>query len=84
MNISFQRALVGVKRDEWEELVAKITHINLTDERDLSIWNLHNNGRFRVHSMYLHMLNQNTPFSHKVFWKLKIPLKIKILLWYLQ
>ena len=29
-------------------------------------------------------MNQNTPFSHKLLWKLKIPLKIKIFLWYLQ
>ena len=80
----FRRALVGDKLDEWEELVAKITHINWTNESDLFIWNLHNNGQFTVHSMYLHMINQNTPFSHKLIWKLKIPLKIKIFLWYLQ
>jgi len=80
----FRRALVGDKLDEWEELVAKITHINWPNESDLFIWNLHNNGQFTVHSMYLHMINQNTPFSHKLIWKLKIPLKIKIFLWYLQ
>ena len=30
--------------------------------------------------MYLHIINQNTPFSRKLIWKLKIPLKIKIFL----
>ena len=29
-------------------------------------------------------MNQETPFVNKFLWKLKIPLKIKIFLWYLQ
>ena len=66
LNISFRRALVGDKLDEWEDLVAKITHINLTDERDLFIWILHNSGHFTACSMYLDKMNQNTPFSHKL------------------
>ena len=34
--------------------------------------------------MYLHKINQNALFYHKLIWKLKISLKIKIFLWYLQ
>jgi hypothetical protein len=33
LNILFQRASVGDKLHEWEDLVAKITHIYLTSER---------------------------------------------------
>ena len=69
---------------EWKGVLAKITHINLTNEKDLFIWSLGNNGQFTVHSMYLHIINQNTPFSHKLIWKLKIPPKVKIFLWYLE
>jgi len=32
LNISFWRALVEDKLDEWGDLVAKITHANLTNE----------------------------------------------------
>jgi len=34
--------------------------------------------------MYQYLINHNTPFSNKFIWKLKIPLRIKIFLWYLQ
>jgi hypothetical protein len=34
--------------------------------------------------MYLHLVNQHTPFQQKFIWKLKISLKIKIFFWYLQ
>ena len=33
--------------------------------------------------MYQKLINQQVPFRHKYIWKLKIPLKIKIFLWYL-
>jgi len=34
--------------------------------------------------MYLYLIDTQTPFCHKKIWKLKIPLKIKIFLWFLQ
>ena len=34
--------------------------------------------------MYLHLANHNFSFRHKFIWKIKVPLKIKIFLWYLQ
>ena len=82
LNISFRRALVDEKLQEWLELVANITNINLVEGRDHFKWNLH--GIFTVRSMYLHKMNQHAPFCHKLIWKLKIPLKIKIFFWYLQ
>jgi len=82
LNISFRRALVDEKLQEWLDLVAKITNINLVEGRDHFKWNLH--GIFTVRSMYLHKMNQHAPFCHKLIWKLKIPLKIKIFFWYLQ
>jgi hypothetical protein len=66
-------------------IVYQVSHISpIRDKSDLFIWSLHNNDQFTVHSMYLHIINQNTPFSHKLIWKLKIPLKVKIFLWYLE
>ena len=48
------------------------------------IWNLTKSGSFTVRSFYLNSLSEHPPFRHKMIWKLKIPLKIKIFLWYLQ
>ena len=78
LNISFRRALVDEKLQEWLDLVAKITNINLVEGSDHFRWNLHKFGVFTVRSMYLHKINQNAPFRHKLIWKLKVPLKIKI------
>jgi hypothetical protein len=37
-----------------------------------------------IRSMYEYMINEGVPFNNKFIWKPKIPLKIKIFLWYLQ
>ena len=77
-------ALADEKHQEWLDLVAKITNINLVDGRDHFRWNLNKYGIFTVGSIYLHKMNQHTPFCHKLILKLKISLKIKIFFWYLQ
>ena len=84
LNISFRRALVDEKLDEWLRLVAQVSNFNLTQGRDTFSWHLTKSGQFTVRSMYLHLANHNFPFRHKFIWKLKVPLKIKIFLWYLQ
>ena len=71
------------KLQEWLDLVAKITNINLVEVSDHFRWNLHKYGVFSVISMYFHKINQHALFHHKLVWKLKIPLKTKIF-WYLQ
>jgi len=34
--------------------------------------------------MYAHLLNGHTRFLRKYLWKLKIPLKIKVFMWFLN
>jgi hypothetical protein len=34
--------------------------------------------------MYLHTIDTHPPFQHKKIWKLRLPLKIKKILWFLQ
>jgi hypothetical protein len=41
-------------------------------------------GRFSVKSMYLDMLNDNTILLKKFIWKMKVPLEIKICMWFVS
>ena len=51
--------------------------------RDIFTWTLHRNDTFTVNSMYSVLSDVNFQFRSKHIWKLKIPLKVKIFLWYL-
>jgi hypothetical protein len=84
LNISFRRALVDNKLVEWLHLVAQISNVELVEGSDNFKWSLTNSGLYSVRSMYLHLIDTYSPFLHKKIWKIKIPLKIKIFLWFLQ
>ena len=58
--------------------------VNLIDEEDTFKWTLISNGTFTVKLYYEDLLNGHTRYLHKYLWKLKIPLKIKIFLWFLN
>jgi hypothetical protein len=64
-------------------LVASIAHIQLSDENDIFKWNLLPSGQFSVKSMYNFLINNAKVFYHKPLWNLKVPLKIKVFMWYL-
>ena len=84
LNIEFRRPLLGDKWNAWLQLVERLMGIHLTDETDKFVWNLTPNGRFYVKSMYLDCMHGHAPFLHKYLWKLKVPLKIKIFMWFLH
>ena len=56
----------------------------LSDANDSFNWTLTQNSAFTVKSMYNNLMLTNRLPCESVVWKLKIPLKIKIFLWYLQ
>jgi hypothetical protein len=64
-------------------MTTKIAKLHLSYEVDSFVCNLQSNGKFFVASMYNAMLVQANYPLLKPLWKMKIPLKIKILLWYL-
>ena len=84
LNISFRRALVDNKLIEWLNLVARISYVQLVEGSDYFKWSLIKTGLFSVSSMYLHLIITQPPFIYRKIWKIKIPLKIKIFLWFLQ
>ena len=47
------------------------------------MWGLHQNGLFSVKSMYKAVLGVEAIPYNTLIWKLKLPLKIKVFLWYL-
>jgi hypothetical protein len=82
LNVSFRGALVGDSWDKWLEIVGNVVMVSLNDRKDSFIWTANKN--FSVKNMYNDIvLRERTPVNCSV-WKAKIPLKIKIFLWYLR
>ena len=83
-NVSWRRDLIGPKLVAWNNLLPRIANLVLTQDQDKFHWNLTQNGEFSVKSHYLALVHSDLPNINKVIWKLKIPLKVKIFLWYLR
>nr|ABA98098.1 hypothetical protein LOC_Os12g26660 [Oryza sativa Japonica Group] len=84
LNISFRRAIVGQKLIEWNDLILRLANITLSNEKDCFVWSLHKNGQFSVKSMYAAIMNCNVRIKKRILWDLKIPLKIKVFMWFLH
>jgi hypothetical protein len=84
LNVSFHRFLNQNNQRLWNELVRRIMHVRLNDQADVFRWNLHQNGQYTVKSLYLALINTGVTNMNKQLWKLKVPLKIKIFMWYLK
>ncbi|WVZ53496.1 hypothetical protein U9M48_004427 [Paspalum notatum var. saurae] len=80
---SLRRSLLANKLRDWENIVARVMNLNLQEENDYFKWHLHKNGIFSVRSMYRYLVNNGVKVSMEI-WQSKLPLKIKIFLWYLK
>jgi hypothetical protein len=83
LNVAFRRSLLGVNLQAWYNVVAMIADVHLNNQRDCFVWGLHQNGLFSVHSMYRALLNVRAIPYNTLIWKLKLPLKVKVFMWYL-
>ncbi|CAN6182020.1 unnamed protein product [Urochloa humidicola] len=84
LNVAFRRSLTGNNLQAWHQIVAMVMNVQLSHhQRDRFIWGLHQNGKFSVHSMYRALVATQVLSPNTVIWKLKIPLKIKVFMWYL-
>ena len=83
LNVSFRWALMGNKLSQWHDLVARLLHINLGEESGKFVWQLNKNRSFSVQSMYNHLVNNGVKVTQEI-WRMKLPLKIKIFLWFLK
>ena len=83
LNISFRRSLVGNNRIAWLDLVARVMSIQLSDRKDTfclvanPTWLLH--GTIYIQALVAPNI---VPRKH-ILWKLKLPLRVKIFMWYL-
>jgi hypothetical protein len=79
----FRHTLTDNHWQLWLQLVQQLMTVELNNEKDEFIWGLTTNGIFTVMSMYLDLLDDDTNFLNKYIWKMKVPLKIKIFMWFL-
>jgi hypothetical protein len=64
-------------------VVAMVADAQLINHMDRFVWGLHQNGLFSIKSMYRVVLTVQAIPYNILIWKLKLPLKIKVFLWYL-
>jgi hypothetical protein len=83
LSISFRRSLVGQNLRDWNRIVSWLTDLNRQDIPDVFTWSLHSTGQFSVKTMYAALINNGVRLSQEI-WRVKMPMKIKIFMWYLK
>jgi hypothetical protein len=80
-NVSFRRDLSSQRLVSLNALIHCLANVLLQSVHDEFCWNLHENGKFLVDSMYNALIQPDVPIdkiSNNKLWKLKIPLRIKV------
>uniref|UniRef100_A0A8I6WC46 Reverse transcriptase zinc-binding domain-containing protein n=1 Tax=Hordeum vulgare subsp. vulgare TaxID=112509 RepID=A0A8I6WC46_HORVV len=84
INMHFRRALVGARWEAWTHLVRRLMQVQLSDQSDSVRWTLTVNGVFSVKSMYTDLVNSGPLARSLHIWDIKVPLKIKVFMWFLH
>ena len=84
MNIQFRRVLVGERRTAWMHLVRRLIDVQLSDLPNSIQWKLATNGMFTVKSFYMDLINSGPISKSLHIWKVKVPLRIKIFMWFVH
>lgn len=56
----------------------------MNEQEDVFVWNLNKNGSFSAQYFYKDIMKSEGLPRKYIFWRVKLPLKIKIFLWYLK
>jgi hypothetical protein len=83
LNIKFRRTITGNNWEVWLLLLQRLIPVNLKEDLDIFVSKLNTSGTLCVKSMYANIMNGRTIFLNKYIWKIKVPLKIKIFMWFL-
>jgi hypothetical protein len=84
LNIGFRHALSGNCANRWIHLCSRLMDVQLTTNNDVFKWGLTKSGQYTVKSMYLDYMDDHTKYLHKYLWKIKVPLKIRVFMWFLN
>jgi hypothetical protein len=84
LNIRLCRTLTESRWSLWLKLVQRLMSVQLNNAKGVFVWGLTTYGAFTVKSMYLDLLDDNIKYLKKYIWKMKVPLKIKVLMWFLH
>ena len=84
LNIQFRRVLIGDRWEAWLHLVSRLMEVQLSQQPDQLCWKLTRSGEFTVKSMYIDVINSSAIPSSKHVWKVKVPLKIKVFMWFVH
>ena len=84
LNIQFRRSVIGERWDRWLHLVRRLMEVNLSDVPYTLQWKLSRSGVFLVKSMYTDLINTGTIPRTVHIWKVKVPLKIKVFMWFVH
>ena len=80
--IKFRRSLFGILHTEWLEVLEIISHLSFTHLEDQLSWRWDAQGKFTVRSLYKFLNYRGiTPRNAMRWWKIPIPLKIRIFMW---
>ena len=75
---------MGDRWEAWIHLVSRLMEVQLTHQPDQLCWKLTKSGEFTVKSMYIDVINSSVIPSSKHVWKVKVPLKIKVFMWFVH
>jgi hypothetical protein len=84
-DMTFRRDLSGPRLVAWNALLLHLANVHLQIGHDEFRWNLHENGKFSVASLYNALIQPDVPLDkndNNMLWKLKIPLQIKVFAWF--
>ena len=82
LGVTFRRVVVGDNWDKLLSLVRSVLEVQLTEHKDSFVWT---RGKvFSVQALYKDLLNEDGVQVDFSTWKVKVPLKIKLFLWYLK
>ena len=84
LNIQFRRTLAGNRWEAWLHLVRRLMDVHLSQQPDQLRWKLTRNGVFSVKSMYVDIINSGIIPRSLHIWKVKVPLKIKVFMWFVH
>jgi hypothetical protein len=79
LNIGFRQAFTGLRASRWLHLCIQLMSVQMTQQPNAFKWGRTKSVSFSVKSVYLDYMDDHTQFLRKYIWKIKVPLKIRIL-----